>query len=122
MAHVVHETHPEIVNRLKRAEGHLRKTIAMIEARRTPGPGPATARHREGGRRRQKDPDPRPYRSLPGPCGRGWFARSPSGACRAFGSGRGRRGPGSERRMQGLDQGMDQLIFQLGDQHRRAVV
>jgi DNA-binding FrmR family transcriptional regulator len=35
MAHVVHETHPEIVNRLKRAEGHLRKTIAMIEAGRT---------------------------------------------------------------------------------------
>lgn len=34
MAHVVHETHPEIVNRLKRAEGHLRKTIAMIEAGR----------------------------------------------------------------------------------------
>lgn len=35
MAHVVHETHPKIVNRLKRAEGHLRKTIAMIEAGRT---------------------------------------------------------------------------------------
>ena len=35
MAHVVHETHPEIINRLKRAEGHLRKTITMIEAGRT---------------------------------------------------------------------------------------
>ena len=35
MAHVVHKSHPEIVNRLKRAEGHLRKTIAMIEGGRT---------------------------------------------------------------------------------------
>lgn len=35
MAHVVHKTHPEVVNRLKRAEGHLRKTIAMIEDGRT---------------------------------------------------------------------------------------
>lgn len=35
MAHVVHESHPEIVNRLKRAEGHLRKTIGMIEAGRS---------------------------------------------------------------------------------------
>ncbi|MDB5433165.1 MAG: metal resistance protein [Caulobacter sp.] len=35
MAHVVHETHLEIVNRLKRAEGHLHKTIAMIQAGRT---------------------------------------------------------------------------------------
>ena len=34
MAHVAHETHPGIVNRLKRAEGHLRKTIAMIESGR----------------------------------------------------------------------------------------
>jgi DNA-binding FrmR family transcriptional regulator len=32
MAHVVHEP-PEIFNRLKRAEGRLRKTIAMIEGR-----------------------------------------------------------------------------------------
>ena len=31
MAHVFHESHPEIVNRLKRAEGHLRKTITMME-------------------------------------------------------------------------------------------
>ncbi len=35
MAHVAHKSHPEIVNRLKRAEGHLRKTIAMIEAGRS---------------------------------------------------------------------------------------
>jgi DNA-binding FrmR family transcriptional regulator len=34
MADVVHEPRPEIVNRLKRADGHLRKTIAMIEAGR----------------------------------------------------------------------------------------
>ena len=27
-----HETHPEIVKRLKRAEGHLKSVIAMIEA------------------------------------------------------------------------------------------
>jgi hypothetical protein NreA len=30
-----HTTHPAIVNRLKRAEGHLRKIIAMIEAERS---------------------------------------------------------------------------------------
>ncbi|MDP1914343.1 metal-sensing transcriptional repressor [Brevundimonas sp.] len=35
MVHVVHETHPKIVNRLRRAEGHLRKTIIMIEGGRT---------------------------------------------------------------------------------------
>ncbi|MDZ4054917.1 MAG: metal-sensing transcriptional repressor [Phenylobacterium sp.] len=35
MAHVVHESHPQIVNRLKRAEGHLRKTIGMLEAGRS---------------------------------------------------------------------------------------
>jgi len=35
MAHVVHETHPEIAKRLKRAEGHLRKVIAMIEGGRS---------------------------------------------------------------------------------------
>jgi hypothetical protein NreA len=28
---MVHKTHPDIIKRLKRAEGHLRKTIAMIE-------------------------------------------------------------------------------------------
>jgi uncharacterized protein len=32
MKHHVHETHPDIVNRLKRAEGHLRKVIAMLES------------------------------------------------------------------------------------------
>ena len=26
-----HQTHPDIVKRLKRAEGHLRKIVAMIE-------------------------------------------------------------------------------------------
>lgn len=30
----LHETHPEIVKRLKRAEGHLRGVIEMIEAGR----------------------------------------------------------------------------------------
>jgi len=30
-----HQTHPGIVNRLKRAEGHLRKIIAMIEEQRS---------------------------------------------------------------------------------------
>jgi DNA-binding FrmR family transcriptional regulator len=30
-----HESHPEIVNRLKRAEGHLRGVIAMIEGGRS---------------------------------------------------------------------------------------
>lgn len=29
-----HETHPEIVKRLKRAEGHLRGVVEMIEAGR----------------------------------------------------------------------------------------
>ena len=31
---MLHETHPEIVRRLKRAEGHLRSVVEMIEARR----------------------------------------------------------------------------------------
>lgn len=31
----VHATHPEIVNRLKRAEGHLRSIIVMIENERS---------------------------------------------------------------------------------------
>ncbi|MFL9896188.1 MULTISPECIES: metal-sensing transcriptional repressor [Paraburkholderia] len=31
----LHESHPAIVLRLKRAEGHLRSTIAMIEAGRS---------------------------------------------------------------------------------------
>lgn len=30
-----HESHPEIVNRLKRAEGHLKSVIAMIETGRS---------------------------------------------------------------------------------------
>jgi uncharacterized protein len=30
----VHQTHPEIVKRLRRAEGHLRKIIDMIESKR----------------------------------------------------------------------------------------
>lgn len=30
-----HSTHPEIIKRLKRAEGHLRSTIAMIEGGRS---------------------------------------------------------------------------------------
>lgn len=30
----MHETHPDIIKRLKRAEGHLRSVIAMIEAQR----------------------------------------------------------------------------------------
>jgi DNA-binding FrmR family transcriptional regulator len=34
MAEHLHETHPEIVKRLKRAEGHLRSVIEMIEAGR----------------------------------------------------------------------------------------
>jgi len=29
-----HQSHPEIIKRLKRAEGHLRSTIGMIEAGR----------------------------------------------------------------------------------------
>jgi DNA-binding FrmR family transcriptional regulator len=34
MADHVHESHPEIVKRLKRAEGHLKSVIAMIESGR----------------------------------------------------------------------------------------
>jgi len=30
----VHTSHPDIVNRLRRAEGHLRNVIDMIEAKR----------------------------------------------------------------------------------------
>ena len=30
--HALHATHPDIVKRLKRAEGHLRHVIGMIEA------------------------------------------------------------------------------------------
>ncbi|MFD1488759.1 MULTISPECIES: metal-sensing transcriptional repressor [Ancylobacter] len=31
----IHETHPEIVKRLKRADGHLRSVIEMLEAGRS---------------------------------------------------------------------------------------
>ncbi|MER8677111.1 MULTISPECIES: metal-sensing transcriptional repressor [unclassified Mesorhizobium] len=30
----IHETHPDIIKRLKRANGHLRAVVEMIEARR----------------------------------------------------------------------------------------
>lgn len=32
---MIHETHAEVINRLKRADGHLRKIIAMIEEDRS---------------------------------------------------------------------------------------
>jgi len=32
--HSIHQTHPEIVRRLRRAEGHLRSIIDMIETQR----------------------------------------------------------------------------------------
>ena len=31
---VLHQTHPDIVNRLRRAEGHLRTIITMLEEQR----------------------------------------------------------------------------------------
>lgn len=31
----IHETHPEIVKRLKRADGHLRSVVEMLEAGRS---------------------------------------------------------------------------------------
>ncbi|HLZ75588.1 metal-sensing transcriptional repressor [Phenylobacterium sp.] len=34
MVHVVHATHPDIIKRLKRAEGHLRNVIGMMQADR----------------------------------------------------------------------------------------
>ena len=34
MTEHIHESHPEIAKRLKRAEGHLRSVIAMIEGGR----------------------------------------------------------------------------------------
>jgi DNA-binding FrmR family transcriptional regulator len=34
MVHVAHKTHPDIVKRLKRAEGHLRNVIGMMESDR----------------------------------------------------------------------------------------
>jgi len=35
MVHVAHQTHPDIVKRLKRAEGHLRNVIGMMESGRS---------------------------------------------------------------------------------------
>ena len=35
MAHLSHASHPDIVKRLKRAEGHLLTVIGMIEAERS---------------------------------------------------------------------------------------
>jgi DNA-binding FrmR family transcriptional regulator len=32
---LVHQSHPEIVKRLRRAEGHLRRVIAMVEEGRS---------------------------------------------------------------------------------------
>jgi DNA-binding FrmR family transcriptional regulator len=34
MSMALHHSHPDIVNRLRRAEGHLRAIIEMIEAKR----------------------------------------------------------------------------------------
>jgi DNA-binding FrmR family transcriptional regulator len=31
---LLHQTHPDVIKRLKRAQGHLRSTITMIEAGR----------------------------------------------------------------------------------------
>lgn len=33
-SHLVHETHPDIIKRLKRAAGHLNAIVAMLEADR----------------------------------------------------------------------------------------
>ena len=33
-SHLIHQSHPEIVKRLRRAEGHLRSIIDMIETQR----------------------------------------------------------------------------------------
>jgi uncharacterized protein len=32
---MLHTTHPDIINRLRRAEGHLRAIVEMIEAKRS---------------------------------------------------------------------------------------
>ena len=34
MAHISHASHPEVIKRLKRAEGHLRTVIQMMEDQR----------------------------------------------------------------------------------------
>lgn len=59
MAHVVHGSHPEIVKRLKRAEGHLGDT-GMLEAGPTCLDLAQQPRCRKSRVRRQENPDPRP--------------------------------------------------------------
>lgn len=34
MAHLLHQSHPDVIKRLRRAEGHLHGVIDMIEKRR----------------------------------------------------------------------------------------
>lgn len=34
MAHISHASHPEVIKRLKRAEGHMRTVIQMMEDKR----------------------------------------------------------------------------------------
>ena len=73
----VHETHPQILKRLKRAEGQVRSIIAMIES------APAVSRNRAAaaGRgkrhpRREENADPRSHRSLSGEAADGRAARA----------------------------------------------
>jgi DNA-binding FrmR family transcriptional regulator len=40
----VHASHPDIIKRLKRAAGHLKSTIQMLEDESVSGYRPATAR------------------------------------------------------------------------------
>ena len=77
----LHATHPDLVKRLKRAEGHLRHVIEMIEAG-TPCADVAAsvAGGREGAVSGKADPDPRPHRPLPGTWRR-------SRSCRTAGTG-----------------------------------
>ena len=63
--HELHASHPEIVKRLKRAEGRLRSIAGMLEAGRLRRHRSAAARRRESGLAGQEDPDPRPHRPLP---------------------------------------------------------
>lgn len=39
-----HTTHPDLVKRLKRAEGHLRHVIGMIEGEKPASTSPASSR------------------------------------------------------------------------------
>jgi hypothetical protein len=73
---MLHTTHPEIVNRLKRAQGHLRSIVEMIENGRA-CLDIAQQLHavERGGCERQTDADPRPHRPLPGADGRADVAR-----------------------------------------------